>query len=326
LNLDDEKPYPPRNLSVVPGPNYVDLTWDPPPPHDDTPIINFFIYRNNVMIDDAQPDIVVSANIYNYRDYGVTAGTRYWYSIRSADIDGPGYWGDSGWAVPGKTIPSEPNYLVAEARENAIFVYWDWAYDQGGTALIGYRIYRGTSSDNMSSIATVGAGGVTARYTDTGLVNGIIYYYAVSAYNLLGEGPQSNIEWAKPNWAPRNVTVSPTEVDNCGPVTTTLTWQHPIHNYSDIVGYEIRGTYGVVKVDRENTSYTTTASGGWGYSFQVAAIYHDGNKVYSDSVEVGAPMCEGGCCPICPFLLILLVVFVALIIFLAFFVLVRPKR
>jgi len=324
LSMAPGGPSPPGNLVAVPGPNYVDLSWDPPPYA--THIISYYIYRNNFLNDEAQPDIVVSADTYNYRDYEVAVGTKYWYSIRSADMNGPGYWGDVEWAVPGRTIPSEPTYPMAEAMENAAFIYWEWPNDQGGTELISYRICRGTSSDNMSFIAAVEAGGVIARYTDTGLVNGVVYYYRVSAYNSMGEGPQSDIARAKPNWAPRNVTVSPTMVDHCGPVTIILTWQHPIHDYSNITSYVIRGSVAVVEVDRENTSFTTTVSGGWGYSFQVVAIYDDGNMVYSSGVGVGAPMCEGGFCPICTFLPVLLVVSVGLTIVAVFLVLKSRKR
>ena len=324
LSLGDGKPYPPRNLVVVPGPNYVDISWDPP--SYTAQITSYYIYRNNFSNDEAQPDIVVSGDTYNYRDYDVIVGTKYWYSLRSVDINGPGYWGDTEWAAPGKTVPSEPASIGAEAMENASFIWWEWSYDEGGTELISYRVYRGTSSDNLSFIAAVGAGGVTATHVDTGLVNGVVYYYRVSAYNSMGEGPPSDTTRVKPNWAARNVTVSPTSVDHCGPVTITLTWQHPIGNYSEIIRYEIRGPVDPTEVDRENTSFATTVSGGWGYSFQVVAVYDDGNRVYSSGVGVGAPMCEGVSCSICPFLSILLVVTVGLSVVAVILVLKRRKR
>lgn len=93
LNQDDSKPYAPTNLVVIPGPNYVDISWDPPSYTAD--IVSYYIYRNNPFNDEAQPDIIVSGNTYSCRDYDVVVGTRYWYSVRSADSDGPGYWGET---------------------------------------------------------------------------------------------------------------------------------------------------------------------------------------------------------------------------------------
>ncbi len=307
------KPYPPTNLNVIPGPNYVDISWDPP--SHVANIVNYCVYRDDLWDDEGQPYAVVNSDTFSYRDYDVVVGTKYWYSVRSADINGPGYLGDAKWAVPGETVPGAPASIGAQALENASFVWWEWPYDMGGTDVTTYNVYRGTSSTNLSFIATVGGGGVTARHTDTGLVNGVTYYYRVTACNSMGEGPPTATTTVKPNWGPRNVNVSPTSVDNCDPVTITLTWQHPSHNYSEVTRYLIIGTVDPAEVSRENTSFTTTVGGGWGYGFQVVAIYDDGNRVYSPGVSVMAPMCEGvGFCLECFALLIVLIVAVALVV------------
>ena len=313
LSVSDGGPYPPDDFTVTPGPTYVDLSWRPSATQSSS-IIGFYIYRNNYFNDEAPPDISVGADTTHYRDYNVTPGTRYWYSIRSVDSNGPGYWAHGSWVVPGETVPSEPIYLTALAKENAVSISWEWPNNQGGTPVIGYRIYRGLSSDNKSFIGKIESQGVSVSYTDTGLVNGKVYHYAVAAYNSLGEGPVSDSAHAKPDWAPRNVTVDPPWVDHCGPVTINLTWQHSAHNYSRIVHYEIHGPAGVAEVNRQNTSFATTVSGGWGYAFQVVAVYDDGNKVYSDGVGIMAPMCEGVDCSICPFLLILGIVLAVFIV------------
>ena len=51
-----------------------------------------------------------------------------------------------------------------------------------------YTVYRGTSSGGLSLLATLGN---VLTYADTGLTNGVTYYYQAAAVNAVGEGPRS---------------------------------------------------------------------------------------------------------------------------------------
>jgi fibronectin type 3 domain-containing protein len=64
----------------------------------------------------------------------------------------------------------------------------------GGSAITGYRIYRGASSGSETFLTSVG--NVTS-YKDAGTERGRVYYYKVSAVNAVGEGPKSNEASAK---------------------------------------------------------------------------------------------------------------------------------
>ncbi len=61
---------------------------------------------------------------------------------------------------------------------------WD-----GGSAVTGYNVYRGTSSGGETLLTQVG--NVTS-YTDSTATNGTTYFYKVSAVNSVGEGPLSS--------------------------------------------------------------------------------------------------------------------------------------
>jgi fibronectin type 3 domain-containing protein len=65
----------------------------------------------------------------------------------------------------------------------------------GGSAILGYVLYRGTSSGGKSAIANLGTG---TSYNDMTVTNGTTYYYAVAARNAVGEGAQSNERSATP--------------------------------------------------------------------------------------------------------------------------------
>jgi predicted phage tail protein len=67
--------------------------------------------------------------------------------------------------------------------------------DDGGAAVIGYEIYRGSSAGAETLHATVGN---VLTYTDAGLTNGSTYWYQVAAVNSAGPGTRSNEVSATP--------------------------------------------------------------------------------------------------------------------------------
>jgi hypothetical protein len=72
---------------------------------------------------------------------------------------------------------------------------WIHPSDNGGSGITGYRIYRGTSENDLSLLAEVG---MVHNYVDVDVTIGTTYYYRVSAVNAVGEGPQSNLRIATP--------------------------------------------------------------------------------------------------------------------------------
>src|SRR5205807_6270040 len=81
----------------------------------------------------------------------------------------------------------------------------------GGSSITNYRIYRGTSSNGVTLLATICN---LLPYTAPVLTNGVTYYYQVSAVNAAGEGPRSN---------EASVTPSPPPPPNAPP-TVDFTW------------------------------------------------------------------------------------------------------
>jgi hypothetical protein len=83
-------------------------------------------------------------------------------------------------AEPG--VPGAPN-LTAVNSLSGVNLSWR-APDDGGSPITQYRVYRGTSPDAMSLLATVN----TTSYVDsTANTPGATYYYKVSAVNAVGE-------------------------------------------------------------------------------------------------------------------------------------------
>jgi subtilase family serine protease len=91
--------------------------------------------------------------------------------------------------------PSSPQNLVATAGNAQVILTWSAPLSNGGSSITNYNVYRGTSSGTETLLATVGN---VNSYTDTGLTNGVPYFYKVTAVNSVGESPQSNEASATP--------------------------------------------------------------------------------------------------------------------------------
>jgi hypothetical protein len=73
--------------------------------------------------------------------------------------------------------------------KKGINLAWSPPSSNGGSAITGYRVYRGTSPGTETLLTTVAA---TARtYRDASTVRNRRYYYVIRAVNAAGVGPAS---------------------------------------------------------------------------------------------------------------------------------------
>ena len=85
------------------------------------------------------------------------------------------------------TAPAAP-VLSATAGTAVVSLSWTTPAD-GGSAITGYNLYRGTVSGG-EALLVAGVAGPT--YNDTTAVTGTTYYYVVTAVNAVGESVWSN--------------------------------------------------------------------------------------------------------------------------------------
>src|SRR6185312_1072288 len=79
------------------------------------------------------------------------------------------------------SAPSAPQSLQATAGNAQVSLSWTTPSSNGGSAITGYRVYRGTAPN--PSVALTPDLGVVTSFLDTGRTNGQIYYYKVTALN-----------------------------------------------------------------------------------------------------------------------------------------------
>lgn len=198
----------------------------------------------------ASPDSAMSGWIFTFKsgDDGLVSDTAFLF-----DED----------AVPAVSAPSAPQNLAATNTLDGVDLSWDAPADDGGAAIIAYKIYRGTTSGSLTLRATVGDEVTT--YSDSGLTSGQTYYYAVSAVNdaggtgLVGDG----LEGAQSAEVSGHVLVP--AYGNVTNLATTnrsgsilLTWTHV--EDPNVIGYRIYRNSTLVDsaTDRLTTSWEDT--------------------------------------------------------------------
>ena len=104
-------------------------------------------------------------------------------------------------APPPPVAPGAPTNLQAAPGDAAVSLTWTAPSSDGGVPLTGYKVYRGVNGGAKSLLTTVGT--APTSFQDSGLTNGTLYAYEVSAVNQAPlEGPRSNEASATPTGAP----------------------------------------------------------------------------------------------------------------------------
>jgi hypothetical protein len=93
--------------------------------------------------------------------------------------------------------PGAPTGLSATPGDASVSLSWSAPSFDGGSAVTGYKLYRGTGPNPTNVVATLPP--TPTSYVDSGLTNGTTYYYKVSALNANGEGATSSQASATPN-------------------------------------------------------------------------------------------------------------------------------
>ncbi len=180
------------------------------------------------------------------------------------------------------TVPTTPIGLTAARGDSHVQLDWTAPADNGGSAVTSYVIYRGNAADNMSMVARVH---LLNSYLDTGLTNGVKYFYAVKAANLEG----ASIRPALANATPATVPDRPLNLVTApGDGQVKLSWDVPSFNGgAPITQYRVyRGTDSTNLTYVGNTTGTTYTDGGLQndktYYYKVTAVNDMGEGALSD--------------------------------------------
>src|SRR5205809_931795 len=285
-------PGAPRNLVATPGNGTMTLTWSPPPWDVRSPITGYTVYRGTNSGN--RSFSVLLGNVTTYTDTGLTNGQRYYYVVTAVNAIGEGPPSSEVSAKPA-TVPNAPGNLQAIPGNGNVTIQWSGAANNGAP-VTNYTVYRGTTSGSTSWVKTLGN---VDTYTDTGLTNGVRYYYTVAAVNRVGEGTKSNEASASPTAGPSVPSVPGNLAATAGSGVVTLRWSAPAADGgSSIKNYTIyRG------VSRDSLTVLARASAlslfdggltnGVTYYYEVAAVNSIGEGPRSALVRA-PPKASGG--------------------------------
>lgn len=182
-------PGAPMDLQAVAGDAKVALTWSPPGGTGGSAIENYSVYRGTVS--GGEVLYAILGTVVQWTDASVANGMTYYYEVTANNSGGEGPRSSEVSATPQlpPSAPSAPRNLVATPGDAEIVLAWLVPSSDGGSAITGYRVYRGNRPGGESAFVSLGN---VLTFTDTGLPNGTTYYYEVSAVNSAGESPRSN--------------------------------------------------------------------------------------------------------------------------------------
>ncbi|MHC1680336.1 MAG: fibronectin type III domain-containing protein [Methanomassiliicoccales archaeon] len=272
-------PDAPTGLQVLPGSGQVSLTWTAPVETGGSPIDYYIVYRNGM-------DIWHPTGT-GYLDSGLMNGVTYTYTVAAHTSAGTGPPSSPVQATP-FTIPTAPLDLEGYSGDTAIGISWSPPASNGGSPITDYNVYRGTVSGGEVYVGHTDSGSIYGYY-DTGLSNGVTYYYKVTAVNAAGESPYSSevsfVPAGLPS-APQNLQAVP------GNGNVTVTWDPPISDGgSDIINFNLErrpvgGSITLLHLGPVNYYLDTGLTNGVTYEYRISALNSVGESPMTDWLQV----------------------------------------
>jgi fibronectin type 3 domain-containing protein len=278
------------------GNGTVALAWSAPGSSGGAAITGYNVYRGTSA--GSETLLATLGNVTTWTDSSATNGTTYFYKVSAVNSVGEGAQSGEKSATPSQpaTVPGAPTLNTATGGNGSVAVSWSAPGSNGGAAISGYNVYRGTSAGGETLLATLGS---VTTWTDSTAVNGTTYYYKVSAINSVGEGGQSNEMNARPG-APATVPGAPTlSAAKPGNHSVALAWTAPSNGGAAISGYRVyRGTSPgsetLLTTLGNVTSWTDAgAVNGTIYYYKVTAVNSAGEGSMSNEMSA-SPSKKGG--------------------------------
>lgn len=213
-------PHVPTNVRAIVNGSTVEIVWDPPLNNGGVVIDAYLIFRG---ISGSPSELIATvSDILSYFDLNLTFGVTVRYSVHARNRIGLSDPSSDTTVTPvGPPSVSEKIWLIEGVGH--LEVQWSIPDNDGGSPIIQYWIYKGTSPFVLEKITEVDY--TDQSYIDTNLEIGTRYYFRVSAVNSIGEGPFGEIIEGIPYglpYAPINIQYQ------INAATLIITWDPPI--------------------------------------------------------------------------------------------------
>ena len=293
------RPSAPRNLTATAsGRTTIILNWTAPA-DDGGSAITYYRVGVSTNQGTSWTGLADVRGATTYSHTGLSAGTRRDYRVVAANSSGLGFSDRSNVAhatTNAATAPGAPSSVTATADgQTVINLTWTLPADNGGRAILGYRVQWSSNGNAPWTNVTPAHTGTGRTYRHTGLSAGTTRHYRVFARNSVGEGTSSGTVNATTAAAPTLTTpAAPTglRAEAEGPETISLSWNAPTNTGgAAITGYQIEvSPNGTSNWDDlvANTGSTTTGyvhrglDAGTRRYYRVSAINSEGTGAASN--------------------------------------------
>ena len=294
-------PAPPTSLVAVDTPSddggAIDLTWTV---STSTDVTEQRVYRS---VTSTGPYSLIQTFTNNtstsHTDTGLTDETTFYYVIRSYDGFAESGNSNEASATPLDNLtPAAPTSLsvVDTPADTGGAIDLAWTPSTAGD-VTEQRVYRSVTSTGPYTLVQTFPNNTTSTHTDTGLTNGITYYYVIRAFDGTNESGNSNEAFAIPinNVAapqpPANLVAVDGPADQGGEID--LTWtpstSTPVTEQRVYRATVSGGPYSLVQTFFNNTTTSHTDTGltnGTTYYYVIRAF--GGSEESTDSNEDSA--------------------------------------
>jgi fibronectin type 3 domain-containing protein len=267
-------PSAPTGLQATAGNAQVSLIWTA-----STGATSYHIKR---AVTSGGPYTQVSApTTTSFADTGLTNGTTYYYVVSALNAAGESANSTQASATPAAPVmpPMAPTGLQAAAGNAQVSLIW--TASAGATS---YRVKRATISGGPYTQISAPT---SLTYTDTGLTNGTVYFYVVSALDAAGESPNSTQVSATPV-APAMPPAAPTNLQTtAGNAQISLSWTAS----TGATSYHVKrsttsgGPYAQVAAPTTTSDTDTGLTDGTAYYYVVSALNAAGESANSTQVS-----------------------------------------
>ncbi len=231
----------PTGVATVGGNAQVTVTWDVVPG-----ATTYNLWRSTIS---GGPYTLIAGNIggvnLGYTDNNVTNLTIYYYVVTAVNANGTSGNSVQFSATPQTPpVPTVPTGLTATPGDGQVSLSWI-----GSSGATNYNVKRSTnSSGTYATVASI----ATTSFINTGLTDGTMYYFEVSALNPTGESANSGWVSAKPT--PIITGLTATFVNS----QVELQW----NAYPGVSGYNVKrslvggGPYTTIAASLTSTNFT----------------------------------------------------------------------
>ncbi|MHA1271184.1 MAG: fibronectin type III domain-containing protein, partial [Candidatus Helarchaeota archaeon] len=276
---------------VVPSGNKLNIEWNAV----SGDVSGYRVYRNSTI--SGFQLITTTSNTY-YNDTGLTDGETYWYKIAAIDeVPNEGQNSTAVSGTPQDSIPPNPVSITSITpipSGNALNITWTTS---SSTDIVGYYLYNSTSEFGTYTLLTTILH-PTYYYVHSGLMDGQIYWYKVSAYDeAFNPSTNSSAQSGIPADTVPPGQVTGVAVTNLGTGNTlNITWW-TASTAPDIVKYMLyraiaeTGPYtNIINITHPTYYYVDSGlTDGVTYYYKISALDEVPNKGTNSTVKSGIP-------------------------------------